>query len=444
MGPAASIWKRASMVLVVLLLTWLLFAWCFDYASVDDSDLAFVERAVDPSRNPYPEIRELEWTEEEKEEFSRVSRMLGGREPIDIAFLEGMLQKHAPVLERFSRYAAMDDWRMDEVAAGREPGSDYMMDWRTLAPLIRVKAASLAARGETRAALERAVSMLDFAAAHTRVRESSVLIARFFTSDGGKCLLGLLEHHRMDRETLAWLAGRLEGPNLSRDDLEPVLRSIYPRGKANLVEFEEASKTGQLANWRGYRRNYEMPKSLHSLAFKRYRTHAMLADIHRAAIQASGGSAKEVGDSVYAAVPRDARARWGHRLSGNSHGVEFAAYWQRILVNVVVKLCRANQADLHLLRLRVALERHRLDHGAWPDDLGELVPAYLDDLPPDPFDGRPLRYDRAKRVVYSIGPDLGDNRGVPLKDLFGSNETGDIVIELEPGKPTPWPEFPQP
>jgi len=63
MSPVASIWKRASMVLAVLLLAWLLFAWLFDYPPVDDSDLAFVEREVDPSRNPHPEILELEWTE---------------------------------------------------------------------------------------------------------------------------------------------------------------------------------------------------------------------------------------------------------------------------------------------------------------------------------------------------------------------------------------------
>ena len=409
MSPVASIWKRASMVLAVLLLAWLLFAWLFDYPPVDDSDLAFVEREVDPSRNPHPEILELEWTEEEKEEFRRVAEMLYGREPIDIAFLEGMLQKHAPVLERFARYAAMDDWRMDEEADGREPSTYYMVhgELAHLTPLIRVEAASLAARSEPWAALERAVSMLDFAAAHTRVREADVIIARYLTVDGGKCLLGLLEHHHLDRETLDWLADRLESPSLSRDDLEPVLRSIYQRSKTGLAKFEEASKTRRYGNL-----GYETPEWLpHSLVFKRHRTHAMLADIYRAAIQASGGSAKEVGDAVYAAVPRDTRARWGHRLSGNSLGFEFAANWQRILANIVVKLHRANQADLRLLRVRVALERHRLDHGVWPDDLGELVPAYLDSLPLDPFDGRPLRYDRAKRVIYSIGPDLGDNRG---------------------------------
>lgn len=438
MSPTASIWKRASMVFAVLLLAWLLFAWRFDYPPIDDSDLAFVEHEVDPLRNPYPEIRELEWTEEEKEEFSRVSRMLGGREAFDIAFLEGMLQKHAPVLERFSRYAAMDDWRMDEEADGREPGSYYMENWRIFTPLIRVEAASLAARGKTRAAFERAVSILDFAAAHTRVRDSDVVIARFFTDDGGKCLLGLLEDHRLDRETLAWLADRLESLHLSRDNLEPALRSSYSYGKAHLAEIE-ASKARKLNDWM----TDETPEWLpHSLVFKRHRTHAMLADIYRAAIQASRGSAKEVGDAVYAAVPRDTRARWGHCLSGNSLGFEFAAYWQKNIVDIST-LYWAAQANLHLFRVRVTMERHRLDHGAWPDDLGELVPAYLDALPPDPFDGRPLRYDRAKRVVYSIGPDLRDNRGDPLKDLFGSYATGDIGIELEPEEPTPWPQFPQ-
>lgn len=247
MNPVASIWKRACLALAALLLVWLLFALFFDFVPVDDGDLAFVESEVDPSRNPYPEIRDLAWADEEKAEFLRVAHMLRGLEPIEIAFLEGMLQRHAPALERFSRYAAMDGWRSGEPDE-RGTSSDYMTNWRLLAKLIRVEAASLAARGETRAALEKAVSMLDFAAGHTRMHDYSPITAHYFTDDGGKCLLGLLEHHRFDRETLAWLAGRLESPNLSRDDLESVLRVIYQRGKASLAEFEEDSKTQRLEN----------------------------------------------------------------------------------------------------------------------------------------------------------------------------------------------------
>ncbi|MCI0379357.1 MAG: hypothetical protein L0215_17240 [Gemmataceae bacterium] len=56
--------------------------------------------------------------------------------------------------------------------------------------------------------------------------------------------------------------------------------------------------------------------------------------------------------------------------------------------------------------LGVALERYRQKHGRWPDKLDALQPDFLGDVPPDPFDGQPLRYRKTKNgvVVYSIGP----------------------------------------
>jgi hypothetical protein len=55
----------------------------------------------------------------------------------------------------------------------------------------------------------------------------------------------------------------------------------------------------------------------------------------------------------------------------------------------------------------VAVARHRLAHGALPDRLEQLVPAELDEIPTDPFDGGPLRYRRgvSGAEVYSVGPE---------------------------------------
>jgi len=39
----------------------------------------------------------------------------------------------------------------------------------------------------------------------------------------------------------------------------------------------------------------------------------------------------------------------------------------------------------------VALARYRLDHGKMPAQLSDLVPAYLDEIPQDPFSGKPLQ-----------------------------------------------------
>jgi hypothetical protein len=72
-----------------------------------------------------------------------------------------------------------------------------------------------------------------------------------------------------------------------------------------------------------------------------------------------------------------------------------------------------NIAQLLTARVGLAIERYRLAAGKLPDDLTDLVPAYLDAVPKDPFDGNELRYKRLEVgfVVYSIGEDLSDDGG---------------------------------
>ncbi len=64
----------------------------------------------------------------------------------------------------------------------------------------------------------------------------------------------------------------------------------------------------------------------------------------------------------------------------------------------------------------IALERHRLKHGHYPDTLAKLIPDYLTKLPQDPMDGRAMRYrlnpDRTF-TLWSVGLDGTDNGGDP-------------------------------
>lgn len=65
-----------------------------------------------------------------------------------------------------------------------------------------------------------------------------------------------------------------------------------------------------------------------------------------------------------------------------------------------------------------SLEVYRLDRGAFPALLTDLVPEFMSALPTDPFDGRPMRYavrDGAP-LLWSIGTDGKDDGGRPPSD----------------------------
>ena len=59
----------------------------------------------------------------------------------------------------------------------------------------------------------------------------------------------------------------------------------------------------------------------------------------------------------------------------------------------------------------LALRAYQKEKGRLPDSLNELVPEYLSHLPLDPFDGKPLRYSKEKKIVYCVGRDLVDSGG---------------------------------
>ncbi len=90
------------------------------------------------------------------------------------------------------------------------------------------------------------------------------------------------------------------------------------------------------------------------------------------------------------------------------------------------------EASFRLLRLIVALERYRWDHGTTPETLDGLVPEYLDSIPNDPFVDAPLRYQvrDEKYVVYSVYRDRVDDGGVRAKKDDDGNWHGDWAFEV--------------
>ena len=77
-------------------------------------------------------------------------------------------------------------------------------------------------------------------------------------------------------------------------------------------------------------------------------------------------------------------------------------------------------------QLLVALNLYEKKNGELPKDLSLLVPEYINSVPRDPYDGKPYRYDRKKRIIYSVGLNLKDEGGSINKVYRGlSHESSD-------------------
>ncbi len=64
--------------------------------------------------------------------------------------------------------------------------------------------------------------------------------------------------------------------------------------------------------------------------------------------------------------------------------------------------CRTD-TRISLLQTRLAIEAYQAERGRPPESLGALVPNYMPVLPPDGFDGKPLRFSRERRQLWSQG-----------------------------------------
>lgn len=88
-------------------------------------------------------------------------------------------------------------------------------------------------------------------------------------------------------------------------------------------------------------------------------------------------------------------------------------------------------AEFDTLVLGVAIKTYELERGRTPNDLGELIPAYLSKIPPDPFNNfQPLKYEKRERgwTVYSVGPDKVDNHGSLGSEESDPGASGDILF----------------
>src|SRR5262249_50046251 len=82
------------------------------------------------------------------------------------------------------------------------------------------------------------------------------------------------------------------------------------------------------------------------------------------------------------------------------------------------QLTAHSQTEINQALIACALERFRLAHGEYPENLGALVPQFLDAIPHDVIGGRPLNYRRASEgtfVLYSVGWNGRDDGGVRVQ-----------------------------
>lgn len=122
-----------------------------------------------------------------------------------------------------------------------------------------------------------------------------------------------------------------------------------------------------------------------------------------------------------AGLPCTQRVSRFREIEVRLHGLSMLHEVAKMLAPAMSRIAELDlrcRAHLDLARTALAIERYRLATGKVPEQLGDLMPKYLEQVPIDPFDGRPIRYKRREPgyLLYSVNDDGQDNGGRERSD----------------------------
>ncbi len=101
-----------------------------------------------------------------------------------------------------------------------------------------------------------------------------------------------------------------------------------------------------------------------------------------------------------------AKEHWSQLLDSNVGGKLFLYHYSTTFSLYVEQASRGHLFTIRAMRLWLALRRWQQTHeGNLPVLLTELIPDYVTIIPADPWDGSPLRWDAAGKMIYGVGTD---------------------------------------
>jgi len=128
----------------------------------------------------------------------------------------------------------------------------------------------------------------------------------------------------------------------------------------------------------------------------------------------------------------------GAFLRPNAGGEALVAFLEPSGERMIEEKCNEN-VNVAATQLVLALGAFERENGHLPASLDELVPRYLESVPLDDFDGKPMRYSRKARIVYSVGRDLIDSGGSTGEDSWEMDEPSFSIGAPVPARPTAQP-----
>ncbi len=365
---------------------------------VNDSDLRLERRLVASTNNGFHALlsatNDIWWPAEQWRELYDLSRGTNW----DANLAATALTSNQTALAAFDLAVKAADFQVPEYQFA--DSLDYVMSWKAFAQIASLRAYVSFNAGQEGQAFEQALDIIRLGARMENCQGPilSYLVGSAVKSIGLSLMQDLTSRTQLEPKELIRLAQRLPVAVESRSALTNALQCEY---KAQLAYLADLRSGKALSDYAPLARVRILP------IYNERKTHGKFAAHMRSLLWAAGQPFLTGEKVLLKQKPGVAQVL----LGGNFTGEIMFNVTMPAVDGVIKTKCREAVKAKATITL-IALKAYQTQQGKLPATLQELVPDYLSAVPTDDFDGQPLRYRPADRLIYSVGSDCKDDGGI--------------------------------
>jgi hypothetical protein len=277
----------------------------------------------------------------------------------------------------------------------------YLREWRKLTCLALIEARSSFHGGNETEAFDMAMEVVRFG---HRIEESGggmlhYLVGSVIKWQGLESLRRFADETRLPADKLRSITRQLKEFEANQDGLREALKVEY----ATQAAMFDGLPGNVITNSSG------QPVAAPRFIYSPTRSKAELATQIRLTIAAMT-NCYAIGMKAIPTAKTNISTIW-LLLRGNAVGTILNEMSLTTREKILTRKCREN-VSLRATRAVLALRMFQMANGRNAQSVEELIPDFLEAIPLDDFDGKPLRYSTGLNVIYSVSDNLTDDGGV--------------------------------
>ena len=423
--------KKCALIAGLVLLALLVIAFTLlllltrDEAPPNDADLRLAKRIeipADENAFTYLQLAIDKLSPVDEETWFRIPHFTAGGNDEenppkwDAALVNDILTRNAATFAQVERGLACSRIQVPEIKVSSDSFA-YLSPWREIVRLMALRSCALSEAGKDREALDETVKIIRFGQLieQSGGRTLHYLVGNVIKQIGYRFFDIALAKAKLDPQALSDYVSALAPFAENKPALVNSLKMDYAFG-SRAMDDVAAGRLGK------YDPNLASNGNslLGHLLVCPNQTRRLLAESYRTILLNADRKPADYQIPVLQRKVDEVQAR-SIKIGRNAGGIMLGGMLMPGL-DMLLKTALYEKAANSLSRLLIAIKCCKLKTGALPASLDALVPGYIDKVPEDPFDGKPMRYDPAKKIIYSIGRDLQDN---------GGDKDADVAVKIE-------------